>query len=379
MSRDLAQLLTEDGERWRAVQPRVPRLDDMVADVQRPRPRRWMPLLAAACVLLVVTAVAVPALLNRPAGHGSAPQTAPNPVPWPSTLKPATSTAAEQPDYATWTQAPSGTPSCNDASFAGQVVTSGPPGRVAMRIALTLTSDQACWVSTFGAYFVLRDQHGDVLGSGQNAELIGHRFVRAIVRPGQVVLTEAWWGNWCGTRSATPASLEIHLSGTHDAINPSLVLPVHATTGAPACSPLDGGGNWITGDFPSIVNQGSLQTLWIGVIAPHQATRGTTLRYTVSVTNPTVTDVVLSPCPSFTQRLAPLGILARLNKAVSTSAQLNCAQSPGRVAAHTTVNFTMQQSTHDTAAGTWQLTWSWLGHTLSAGEFAAMPLITITN
>jgi hypothetical protein len=379
MSRDLEQLLTEDGERWRAVQPPAPPLDDMLADVQRPRPRRWMPVLAAACTLLVVGAVAVPALLDRSSGHGSASPTAPNPVPWPSTPAPATSTRAETPAYATWAQAPSGTPSCDEASFTGHVVTSAPPGRVGMRIALTLTSDQPCWTSTYGAYFVLHDQRGDVLGSGQNGLLIGNRVVRAIVEPGQVILTEAWWGNWCGARSARPESLEIHLSGTHDAISPSLVLPVHSTTAAPACSPLDAAGNWVTGDFPSIVNQGSLQTLQIKVIAPHQTTRGSTLRYTVAVTNPTATDVVLSPCPSFTQRLAPRGISLRRTKAVSSSAQLNCAQSPGRIAAHTTVNFTMQQARHVTATGTWQLTWSWLGHTLSAGELATMPLITITN
>ena len=63
MSRDLAQLLTEDGERWRAVQPPAPPLDDVLADVRQPRRspgrRHWIAPVAAATAVVAVVAGAV--------------------------------------------------------------------------------------------------------------------------------------------------------------------------------------------------------------------------------------------------------------------------------------------------------------------------------
>lgn len=86
--------------------------------------------------------------------------------------------------------------------------------------------------------------------------------------------------------------------------------------------------------------------------APTEASRGSILHYTVTLSNPTANPVSLAACPTYTQSLYADG-----KEAVSTL-RLNCAAAGAQIAAKSSVSFGMQvQVPAELAAGNAKLSW----------------------
>ncbi len=87
--------------------------------------------------------------------------------------------------------------------------------------------------------------------------------------------------------------------------------------------------------FPPICPPGAAGTLQARLQLPAGVRAGTTLRYTVTLTNPTKTAVVLHPCPGYTEGLYASGLVVRRSFA------LNC-RPVHAIAAHGHVRYAMR-------------------------------------
>jgi hypothetical protein len=97
---------------------------------------------------------------------------------------------------------------------------------------------------------------------------------------------------------------------------------------------------------PSPVEADPLHVLTVTTSMPDTVTAGSTVRYHVTLTNPTAHPVRLDPCPVYTEFLTPALSNPRL---VQASFQLNCAGAGGTVPAHGSVVFDMQVPAPTTA------------------------------
>ncbi len=79
-----------------------------------------------------------------------------------------------------------------------------------------------------------------------------------------------------------------------------------------------------------------LRELTAAVTAPESIARGETLRYTVTLTNPTNAAIKLAPCPSYTQSLNTEG------RTQNSTYMLNCAGAAGQIPAKSSVSFAME-------------------------------------
>lgn len=87
--------------------------------------------------------------------------------------------------------------------------------------------------------------------------------------------------------------------------------------------------------------------------APDEASRGDTLRYTVTLSNPTDSPVALAACPAYTQTVYAEG------RAAASTLLLNCSGAGGQIPARSSVSFEMQaQVPADLAPGSAKLSWS---------------------
>ena len=91
-----------------------------------------------------------------------------------------------------------------------------------------------------------------------------------------------------------------------------------------------------------------------GVVAtPDTVNRGDTLRYTVTLSNPTDAPVSLAACPAYTQSFYADG------KIVSNTLRLNCAATGAQIAAKSSVTYEMQLPLQaDLLAGNAKLSWA---------------------
>lgn len=88
------------------------------------------------------------------------------------------------------------------------------------------------------------------------------------------------------------------------------------------------------------------------VSVPDEATRGGTLRYTVTLSNRSASPVSLASCPAYTQSLYADG------KAAASTLLLNCAGAGAQIPANSSVSFEMQaQVPADLPAGSVKLSW----------------------
>jgi hypothetical protein len=85
---------------------------------------------------------------------------------------------------------------------------------------------------------------------------------------------------------------------------------------------------------------------------PDEATRGATLHYTVTLSNPTANPVSLASCPAYTQSLYADG------KSAASTLLLNCAAAGASIPAQSSVSFEMQALLPpDLTAGSVKLSW----------------------
>lgn len=89
-------------------------------------------------------------------------------------------------------------------------------------------------------------------------------------------------------------------------------------------------------DAVAAASAGPLSQLVGTLNAPQVATRGDTLRYTVTLANPTGKAISLSPCPAYSQSLNAEG------KTSSQTLRLNCDAAGGQIPAKSSVTFEMQ-------------------------------------
>lgn len=79
-----------------------------------------------------------------------------------------------------------------------------------------------------------------------------------------------------------------------------------------------------------------LRQLTAAISAPASVARGETLRYTVTLTNPTDAAITLAPCPSYTQSLNSEGL------SQNSTYLLNCAGAAGQIPVGSSVSFAME-------------------------------------
>jgi hypothetical protein len=85
---------------------------------------------------------------------------------------------------------------------------------------------------------------------------------------------------------------------------------------------------------------------------PGEATRGATLHYTVTLSNPTANLVSLASCPAYTQSLYADG------KSTASTLLLNCAAAGASIPANSSVSFDMQVPVpHDLTSDSLKLSW----------------------
>lgn len=88
-----------------------------------------------------------------------------------------------------------------------------------------------------------------------------------------------------------------------------------------------------------------LRELTASLSAPESVARGETLRYTVTLTNPTSAPIQLAPCPAYTQSLNSEG------RSQDSSFTLNCAGAAGVIPAGSSVSFAMEAAVPADLAG----------------------------
>lgn len=109
-----------------------------------------------------------------------------------------------------------------------------------------------------------------------------------------------------------------------------------------------------------------LRELTGALTAPESVARGETLRYTVTLANPTNAAIKLAPCPSYTQSLYTEG------RAQNSTYMLNCAGAAGQIPAGASVSFAMEAVVPADMTGSgMKLSWS-LQDSVSVG--AIVPL-----
>jgi hypothetical protein len=85
---------------------------------------------------------------------------------------------------------------------------------------------------------------------------------------------------------------------------------------------------------------------------PDEAMRGSTLQYSVTLSNPTGNAISLASCPAYTQSLYADG------KAVDSTLRLNCGAAGAQIPANASISFDMRaQVPADLATGAMKLSW----------------------
>lgn len=376
----LEDLLTRQGEAWRAEQPAAPSLAAMAG---RPRPGRtpWLlPALVAAA--LVVPVVGTVVLVRRHDTAGPAAPvldpgvTAPVVVPWADLPAPAPDPPPVTPRAGTDQALPAGTRQCAAGDFTADSDAATPTYAVGGplptgRYLLTVhrVGTGACAIGNSTATVNLLDAAGSSLGIGGSALTIAYSG-STVLRPGDVVQVPA---RVCGTGIA---SLELRLAAA-----PVEPRTIGGSGGAAVAIPLSRPSSCTSGSSGTshqrVLPAGSLDTLVRSYSVPSRLRSGQRLDYTVTLTNPGPMAVPLDPCPSYRQSLIDVLELPD-KKGVTSSYRLNCAAAPASVPAHGSITFRMRLDTTAVPAGNRQLVWDWLGSAMTDAQgYAQFPTVTV--
>ena len=187
----------------------------------------------------------------------------------------------------------------------------------------------------------------------------GGRWSPLQIRPQQLVLGSIWWAvnqghphpthltfDFGDTPSAQPVSIPVS----------DVSIPPHPTSPDPQ-SP------WRStayGEVTSAADPATLATLTVGVTAPAAVRAPSTMRYAVTLTNPTNTAVPLTGCPQFVEQLSV--VPQKVPITVGAQGRLNCTHLPPTIAAQSSVTMQMQLDTAGQVPGAGQLTWQLLDH-----------------
>jgi hypothetical protein len=362
---DIDTLLVQQGGLWRAGQTQVEQ--PFISDVDAAKPRsRFVPLLAAATVPLLVAASAL--LLARwfSSDHHVPVNTAV--VPW-ADPSPSQSLSGGGtvlgPDK--WVLADGSESACNNSVFSVRAVERGPVGSYV--VAAEYAGTSPCRISADGPVVVLQNRAGGSVLNGRDPELVGH-LKPLLVSPGQLVRTTVRWSSWCGPSINTPVSFSLDFQASSG--KPSTLTMAKDFPGPPpSCAPQSV--SVVTTATPRVFNPGSIPSLVPTIDVPASAHAGQVLHYTVTLHNLSSTDVSLTSCPRFEQRIGHFGTTPEPAK---TTHQLNCADSPPDVAAGQSITFAMQQTVPPNI-GRQQVWWNWAGRVPSDDEGGSFPYVTV--
>jgi hypothetical protein len=198
-----------------------------------------------------------------------------------------------------------------------------------------------------------------------------------LLRPDQLISGAALWAVYEG-RAPHPTRLVINPDGRAGGASEALSVSLAGVAIPPHPRNPSNRGPWRAtsyGFIDKVTDPGTLASLTASVAAPATIVIGEILRYSVTLTNPTTTEVPLSPCPDFAQRLDV--VPAKYATTVGFRGTLNCAQAPKSIAPRDSVTFDYQLDTTGQIPGPGSLTWQLLQRSTAA--VAAQTRLTVTH
>ncbi|MEP6852003.1 MAG: hypothetical protein ABJA87_05025 [bacterium] len=391
MSTDMDTRLRQYAQRWREGQSESPAVPEFAAArdaaPRRARRARRTTVVAMAASIASVGLIAASTLVLDRGEHGGAPlgsSASARPrvdnarVPWNRPpLRPYPVAVPAAPTVA----APAGLRHCANADLriesTNTTAPAGAEGWLETDFVLRSVATSPCSVPNGFLNVELVSADGSPLP--QDAIPVGGAVFPSalLVRPAQIVLGTAQWAVYEG-RAPRPARLVINPDG--GAGHPSDGLSVSVAAVAIPAHPRNPSnvGPWRAtsyGTVDRVADPGTTASLTASVAAPATVAVGATLRYSVTLTNPTSTAVPLSPCPDFGQRLDVVPV--KYATTVGSRGTLNCAQAPTTIGAGESVTFAYELDTTGEVDGPGALNWSLLDGSTAA--VTARTDLTVTR
>lgn len=319
------------------------------------------------------------------------------PTPSPSSSRPAAVPWLPLPAAHQYAQAPQPSPSppipvtpgtamCSAAQLEGIGVPGGAAtGHMDLPVSVRNRGASACYLEGYADVSIM-DSAGSMLAQASGTTGRGTFFADApvlpvVMEPGTAALSsavpgqrstehgQAWMNvEWYDCQRRQAASLLMTLPGGGGMLSipfafkgpysPACDVPGHTTDSGLSRGPLT----------PSALEwppQPAFIMVAVSIVAPPSVRRGSTLRYTVTLSNRSPVEYRLSPCPDYSEILGA--------KQAPATYQLNCS-SLGVIAAGRSAAFEMRiEVPRSLAAGTTQLHWALVDGRL-ATPYAATPI-----
>jgi len=298
---DIDLMLREYAPRWRTAQPPPPTVDSALRATRSPsraRPRRWVPVLAAAAAVLVVAAVVGLARRNLSApepGLTPTPTGDPGVVAWqplaPTHPELPTTVVPSSPDPAD----AAGLPACRPADLRVSTSLDGAGGT--RYVVVEFRSRGRCRLGGFPSVTPL-DGDGRPVAVPVERELNGYGRPVAVGGDAVATLMIGWPSGWCADE-VNVARLRLTLAGGAPLTVPGF--------GRSACNGEPGSGTTMPITVRDIRPQQYVEErtvtpfdgVAVRVVLPTSAPGGATLRFTVVLTAPAGGNVPLRPCPDY--------------------------------------------------------------------------------
>lgn len=296
---------------------------------------------------------------TRPAGStGVTPPATAVPVPWnPAGVR----SVADLVPPAAPSPAPGNLPQCSGGEFrllprsAQTTSTSG--GYMTTTFVVQFTGSAAPCSSSGLSGLTMISADGTIVPIDSVPSVPAHPLLE--LRAHQLVFGSIWWAakpqrprptHLTFTLGDTPAGRPISISVADARI------PPHSSTH----SPQNAWQSTAYGLLTSAADPATLATLTATVTAPAAVRVPSSLRYTVTLTNPTDTTVPLTGCPQFGEQLSVVPV--KIATSVGARGPLNCAHLPRAITANSSVTMQIQLDTAGLIAGHGALAWQLLDH-----------------
>lgn len=256
--------------------------------------------------------------------------------------------------------APLDMPSCADSEFTveadSQRSTVTESGWITTTLVLRSISTGFCSVPVGTTLAALVDGTGGVLPSDGSPSGAASTYSSLPVQPGQLVSIRV---NWAVTEGTVPPPVSLSVSPTGDyPVSRRLSVPLVGITIPPNPERPQNIGPWRSTAIAAIdkvFDAGTLRSLSAQIIAPKAASIGSSLDYTVVLTNPTAAPIELTSCPRFTEWLDV--VPRQVPITVGFTGPLNCAAAPRALQPGSSTQFAFQLDTTGQVAGDGLLHW----------------------
>jgi hypothetical protein len=178
---------------------------------------------------------------------------------------------------------------------------------------------------------------------------------------------------WYEGRAPRPAAISV-LPSSHTA---NLAIWLTGVDIPPHPKATSNFGQWRAGwyalETPLVADPGTPNSLTAAMNAPATVANGTTLRYTVTLTNHTSVPVSLTNCPDFVERIDV--VPSKQTYTAGFRGPLNCAAAPESIAPGSSVVFDFELDTNGVEPGSGRLSWQIAG---ASGIPQADERVTVT-